>query len=74
VAPPAMTPAAVKVFRTAFAAMTKDEGFLTDAAKQSLEIDAMNGEEMQALIKSIGAIPPATLAHAKQVMDQVEKK
>jgi len=73
-APPGMAASIVKTLRTGFTAMTKDEAFLADAQKQSLEIDPMNGEELQALIKSIGAIPPATLAHAKQVMEQAEKK
>lgn len=74
VAPPGMAPETVKLLRTAFTAMTKDEAFLADSAKQNLEIDPMTGEEMQALIKSIAEIPPATLAHARQVMEAADKK
>lgn len=33
----------------------------------------MNGEDLQALIRSIAEIPPATLAQAKAVMDAAEK-
>ncbi|MGE5538595.1 MAG: Bug family tripartite tricarboxylate transporter substrate binding protein [Gemmatimonas sp.] len=74
VAPPGMAQDRVDLLRTAFAAMTRDEAFIADAAKQNLEIDPMDGVTLQALVKSIGGIPPATLARAREVMEQAERK
>jgi len=36
----------VKIWRDAFAAMTKDEAFLKEAEKLGLEVDLIRGEEL----------------------------
>lgn len=46
VLPPGVPAERVKIWRDAFAAMTKDEAFLKEAAKLGLEVDLIRGEEM----------------------------
>jgi tripartite-type tricarboxylate transporter receptor subunit TctC len=46
VLPPAVPADRVKIWRDAFAAMTKDEAFLKEAEKLGLEVDLIRGEEM----------------------------
>jgi tripartite-type tricarboxylate transporter receptor subunit TctC len=52
VLPPGVPAERVKIWRDAFAAMTKDELFMKDAEKLGLEIDLIRGEEMNRDIES----------------------
>ena len=46
VLPPGVPADRVKIWRDAFAAMTKDEAFNKEAEKLGLEVDLIRGEEM----------------------------
>jgi tripartite-type tricarboxylate transporter receptor subunit TctC len=52
VLPPGVPADRVKILRDAFAAMTKDEAFLKEAAKLGLEVDLIRGEDMNRDIES----------------------
>jgi tripartite-type tricarboxylate transporter receptor subunit TctC len=52
VLPPGVPPERVKVLRSAFAAMTQDPQFLTEAQKTGLEIGLTRGEELNRNIES----------------------
>ncbi len=67
-APPGVLPATVTQLRRAFDAMTKDRDYLADADKLQLEIDAMPGERLQALIESVMATPSPVVERAKSLL------
>jgi tripartite-type tricarboxylate transporter receptor subunit TctC len=56
----------VAALRKAFAAMLKDKAVLADAEKLGLDINPMGGEELQALVARLYAMPPNVVARAKQ--------
>ena len=56
----------VAALRQAFAAMLKDKALLADAAKLGIDINPMGGEELQALVARLYAMPPNVVARAKQ--------
>jgi tripartite-type tricarboxylate transporter receptor subunit TctC len=56
----------VAALRKAFAAMLKDKALLADAEKLGLDINPMGGEELQALVAKLYAMPPNVVARAKQ--------
>lgn len=60
-APPGLPADRVRELRTAFDAMMKDSALLRDAKKASLDIDAVSGTEMQALIDRLYAAPAPVL-------------
>jgi tripartite-type tricarboxylate transporter receptor subunit TctC len=60
-APPGLPADRVRELRTAFDAMMKDPALLGDAKKASLDIDAVSGTEMQALIDRLYAAPAPVL-------------
>ncbi|MCC6890545.1 MAG: hypothetical protein IT536_18635 [Hyphomicrobiales bacterium] len=64
IAPPDMPPAVVKVVRAAFAATMKDPEFIADATKMKLDVQPVDGQKLEALIRRIYATP-------KHVVDQV---
>lgn len=63
--PPGTPSDRVKLLRAAFMATTKDSAFLADAAKARLEVDAVSGEEVQALVAKMFAAPENVVARAK---------
>jgi tripartite-type tricarboxylate transporter receptor subunit TctC len=56
----------VAALRKAFAAMLKDKALLADAEKLGLDINPIGGEELQALVARLYAMPPNVVARAKQ--------
>ena len=50
--PPGVPADRVKILRDAFAAMTKDEQFQKEAAKQGLEVELIRGEDLNRDIES----------------------
>jgi tripartite-type tricarboxylate transporter receptor subunit TctC len=66
--PPGVPPATVTQLRRAFDAMTKDRDYLADADKLQLEIDAMAGERLQALIENVMATPSSVVERAKSLL------
>jgi len=67
-APPDVPAERVAALRSAFMAMTKDPGFLAEAAKLSLDVSPSSGEEVQAFVTRIYASPKAIVERAKDAM------
>ncbi|MFN4283761.1 MAG: hypothetical protein ACK4NA_14080 [Alphaproteobacteria bacterium] len=66
--PPGTPTDRVKVLRAAFMDTTKDQAFLADAAKARLAVDAVSGEEVQALVAKMFGAPENIIARAKSAM------
>jgi tripartite-type tricarboxylate transporter receptor subunit TctC len=73
VAPPEVPAGNVKILRTSFLATMKDEGFLKDASKQGIEVNPVTGEELEALVKSLFATPPETVAKMLDVTSKSDR-
>ncbi len=66
-APPDVPPDRIAILRRAFDATVKDPEFLADAQKQNVELHAMPGEAVQALVKRIYATPEPVVAIGRQL-------
>ena len=64
IAPPDMPAERVKMLRDAFMATMNDPQFRADAARQKLDVQPENGENLSALIRNIYATP-------KPIVDRV---
>ena len=62
-----------KALRAAFWKTMKDPEFLADAKKRKMPIDPLPGEEVQALVGEIYALPKDVLAYADQVGNSRER-
>src|SRR5262249_15244998 len=58
VAPPGIPPDRLAALRKAFMQTMTDKDFLADAEKAKLEINPVDGEKVEALVKEIYATPP----------------
>jgi tripartite-type tricarboxylate transporter receptor subunit TctC len=67
-APPSVPAERVQELRRAFEAMLKDPQFLADAAKQSMDIDLVPGNELQRVVNELYATPPEVIAIVKRAM------
>jgi tripartite-type tricarboxylate transporter receptor subunit TctC len=56
----------VAALRKAFATMLRDNALLAEAEKSELGIGPMDGEELQALVAKLYALPPKVIERAKQ--------
>jgi hypothetical protein len=56
----------VSALRRALAAMLQDPPLLADAERSGLDIGPMGGEELQALVARLYALPPRIIERAKQ--------
>ena len=64
--PPGTPPERVAALRRALAAMLQDPALLADAQRSGLDIGPMSGEELQALVARLYALPPRIIERAKQ--------
>jgi len=64
VAPPGVPAERIAALRKAFIDMLTDKEFLADAAKAKLEINPVDGEKVQELVKEIYATPPEVAKQA----------
>ena len=64
--PPGTPPERVAALRQALASMLKDTALLADAERSGLDIGPMGGEELQALVARLYALPPRIIERAKQ--------
>jgi tripartite-type tricarboxylate transporter receptor subunit TctC len=69
VAPPGVPPDRIASLRKAFLEAAKDPAFVADIEKAKLEVDAMSGEDVQALVTKLAATPPDIAREAAQAMD-----
>lgn len=70
--PPGVPSDRVAVLRKAFMESLKDPALLADAKKSRIDIDAVSGEEVQALVAKMFATPEAVVKRAREA--QVPKK
>jgi hypothetical protein len=64
--PPGVPADRVASLRGALAAMLQDKALLAEAEKSGLDIGPMGGEELQALVAKLYALPPKVIDRAKQ--------
>src|SRR5215475_3440243 len=64
--PPGVPGDRVAALRAALAAMLQDPALLEDAQRSGLDIGPMGGEELQALVARLYALPPKVIERAKQ--------
>lgn len=70
VAPPGVPSARVALLRTALQATFRDPGFLSDAAKQTLEVtNTKTGEQLQAIMARVYSAPPAVIWRLREIYD-----
>jgi len=65
VLPPGVPAERVAALRKAFMETLHDKALLADAEHMKLDIDAMSGEDLQALVGKLFALPPSISAKVK---------
>jgi tripartite-type tricarboxylate transporter receptor subunit TctC len=68
VLPPGVPADRVAVLRKAFVDTLNDPALRADAQKGQLDLDYMSGEDLQALVTKLYALPPSIVARAKQAL------
>jgi hypothetical protein len=68
VLPPGVPPERVAALRKALMDVLADPELIADARKSRLDLAAMSGEDMQALVAKLYALPPATSERAKRAL------
>jgi tripartite-type tricarboxylate transporter receptor subunit TctC len=68
VMPPGVPAERIAALRKAFMDTLHDPALLADAEKAQLDIDAMSGDDLQALVKKLYSLSPAIVARAKQAL------
>jgi tripartite-type tricarboxylate transporter receptor subunit TctC len=58
----------VAALRKAFMQALHDKALLAEAANMQLDIDALSGEDLQALVTKLYALPPAVAARTKEAL------
>jgi hypothetical protein len=58
----------VAALRKAFMDTLRDEALLADAKKMQLDLDAMSGDDLQALVARLYALPASVVKHAKDAL------
>ena len=74
VLPPKAPKRLVAPLRAAFAAITKDKAFIKDAYKRGLEVDPIDGAEIQRRVNEILAMSQATVKKARALIFPPRKK
>lgn len=72
--PPDVPVEIVSVHRMAFSQMTKDPAFLAEAEKLTLDIDVLDGEALQAVVKESGNVSPEEVAKARAAVSDAESE
>jgi tripartite-type tricarboxylate transporter receptor subunit TctC len=67
--PPNVPPERVEALRRAFDATMKDPAFLADAHKSKIEVDALTGEQVAALVEQVSRTPADTVARVRAAME-----
>jgi hypothetical protein len=68
VAPPGLDPAVTAALRKAFYDVMHDPEFIADCEKINLEISYVGGEDVQALLRRLYALPESVLAEARRIV------
>jgi hypothetical protein len=68
-APPGVPAERLVTVRRAFEETVKSEAFLAEARRLKLEIDPLNGAEVEAIVRDIYASSPAVIARARELIE-----
>lgn len=68
IAPPGVPADRVKLLRTAFMTTMKDPGYIADAKKLHLDVNAISGEKVEALINELYETPQSAIDRVRQVI------
>jgi tripartite-type tricarboxylate transporter receptor subunit TctC len=68
IAPPGVPAERLAALRKAFVDTFNDPALKTEAAKMELDLDYMSGGDLQTLVSKLYALPPSTIARAKQAL------
>ncbi len=66
VAPPGLDPQILKIYRNALAGVMHDTDFLAETKQLGLEVNYVSGEDVQALVDRMFALPPAIVSAAQR--------
>jgi tripartite-type tricarboxylate transporter receptor subunit TctC len=66
--PPGVPPERIAALRRAFVDTFNDSALRAEAAKMELDLDYMSGDDLQALVTKLYALPPNIVARAKQAL------
>jgi tripartite-type tricarboxylate transporter receptor subunit TctC len=66
-APPAVPADRVKALRDAFMALPRDPAFLTAAKTQQLEVEAVSGERIQAIVGRMSSVPKDVIRDLRDI-------
>jgi len=66
VAPPGVAPEIVAALRTAFSNTMRDAGLIADVRKSGLDIDALAGDRLQAIVGAAVDVPPPVVELARK--------
>jgi tripartite-type tricarboxylate transporter receptor subunit TctC len=70
VAPPGLDPRVLAALRKGFDETLKDKEFLAEAGRIGLEINHVGGEEVEALVRKLYAMPPSVASRAQKILAQ----
>ena len=71
IAPPGLPPERTKTLREAFMKMsTQDADYIAELARAKAPVNAMPGEELQAMIASIMQTPPALIERMRKILSE----
>jgi tripartite-type tricarboxylate transporter receptor subunit TctC len=68
IGPPGVPAERLAALRKAFVDTFNDPALKAEAAKMELDLDYMSGGDLQALVSKLYALPPGTIARAKQAL------
>jgi tripartite-type tricarboxylate transporter receptor subunit TctC len=74
VAPPGVPRDRVAALRNAFNAMTRDQGFIADAQRLGMDVEPATGEDIEATVKHIYALPADLIARTRTIVSAVLTK
>jgi hypothetical protein len=69
-APPAVPDFVVEILRTAFERTMADAEFQADAHKRRIDLEFTGGAEIQSLVDTLHATPPAVIARVKGIVER----
>lgn len=72
VMPPGVPADRVAAVRAAYMKTMSDKDFVANADKQQLELDPLDGEEIQKIVMQLYALPPAAIERARVAMNPPE--
>lgn len=69
-APPGLAPERARILRDAFAETMRDRAFLAEAARGNIEVDLVDGAEVDALLSQAMRTPAAVVERLRRILDR----